>query len=55
MYLGASRAAFDLTVLGTIATGYGMLWLRVAWIGRCIEWRLGRARRAKPVEISSVR
>jgi hypothetical protein len=30
MYLGASRATLDFTVLGAIATGYGMLWLRVA-------------------------
>ena len=55
MYLGAARAALDLTVLRTIATGYGMLWLRVAWTGRGIEWPLGRARRAKPIEVSGVR
>ena len=51
MYLGASRAALDLTVLGAIATAYGMLWLRVAWSGRPIEWPLGRARRTKPIQM----
>jgi hypothetical protein len=55
IYLGAVRAALDLTVLGTIATCCGMLWLRVAWTGRGIEWPLGKARRAKPIEVSGVR
>jgi hypothetical protein len=55
VYLGASRAALDMAVLGTIATSYGMLWLRVAWIGRRIEWPLGTERRAKPIEMSGPR
>ena len=55
IYLGASHAPLELTVLGTIATSYGMLWLRVAWTGRRINWPPGKARRAKPIAISSIR